>query len=168
MGLLQTNVVEKALRTEWVIALLKKIVPPLDKFLLRLSRGWLSTAMQSMTLLETTGAKSGLKREIVTLCMAQGSDILLVGSNWGRDNNPAWLLNLRAHPRPTVLFRGYRGPMHARELIGPEREAAWARLIVFNPQYARYQSWTERVLPVVRLERPIRCSSPFQGRPESE
>jgi deazaflavin-dependent oxidoreductase (nitroreductase family) len=152
MGLLQTNLVENALRTTWVIALLKKIVPPLDKLLMRISRGWLSVAMQSMVLLETTGAKSGLKREIVTLCMAEDNAILLVGSNWGQDKNPAWLLNLRAHPRPEVLFRGYKGPMDARELSGLEREAAWARLIVFNPQYARYQSWTERVLPVVRLE----------------
>ena len=153
MGLLQTSLVEKALRAKWVIAVLKAIVPPLDKFLLRLTRGWINTAMQSVTLLETTGVKSGLKREIVTLWMADGSDILLVASNWGQDKHPAWLLNLRAHPMPQVTFRGYKGPMRARELSGEERAAAWARLIVFNPQYARYQCWTERLLPVVKLER---------------
>ncbi|MEH6584306.1 MAG: nitroreductase family deazaflavin-dependent oxidoreductase, partial [Halioglobus sp.] len=153
MGLLQTNLVEKALRSPWVITLLKRIVPPLDKFLLRFSRGWVSTAMQSIAMIECTGAKSGLKREIVTLCMADGKDILLVGSNWGLDRHPAWLINLRAYPIAKVTFRGYRGPMRARELSGDERAEAWARLIVVNPQYARYQTWTDRVLPVVRLQR---------------
>lgn len=153
MGLLQTNIVAKALSANWVVATLKRIVPPLDKFLLRLSRGWVSTAMQSVTLIETIGAKSGLKREFVTLCMADGSDILVVASNWGQERHPAWFLNLCAHPHPRVTFRGFRGPMLARELAGEERVEAWSRLIEFNPQYARYQASTERVLPVMRLER---------------
>lgn len=153
MGLLQTRLVGRALQARWVVALLKAIVPPLDKFLLRISRGWVNTAMQSVALVETTGVKSGLKREIATLCMADDSDILLVASNWGQDKHPAWLLNIRANPEPRVTFRGYKGPWRARELSGEERATAWTRLVVFNPQYAHYQSQTRRVLPVLRLER---------------
>lgn len=153
MGLLQTSLVLRALQVKWVVSLLKAVVPPLDKFLLRVSRGWVNTAMQSVALVETTGVKSGLKREIATLCMADGSDILLVASNWGQDKHPAWLFNIRAHPSPLVTFRGYKGPMKARELSGEERADAWSRLIVFNPQYAHYQSQTQRVLPVLRLKR---------------
>ena len=52
------------------------------------SRGWINTAMQSLVLVETIGAKSAQKREIVTLCMPDDEQLLLVGSNWGRDHPP--------------------------------------------------------------------------------
>ena len=153
MGLLQTNLVKNALNQPKVIAFLKRVIPPLDKFLLRISRGWLNTAMQAVVLLETTGAKSGQRREIATLCMPEGHDLVLVGSNWGLERDPAWAYNLRANPNPKVRFRGYIGEMQARELAGQERALTWEKLVEFNPQYAQYQLGTQRVLPVFLLSR---------------
>ena len=153
MGLFQTRLFERALQQPWLISLLKRIVPPLDKLLLKLSRGWVSTAMQSIVLVRVTGAKSGTQREIVTLCMPDGESIVLVGSNWGGDKHPAWVHNLRVNPLAHVIFRGYSGLVLARELAGEERDSYWQRLVSFNPQYARYQSGTSRVLPVMLLER---------------
>ena len=153
MGLLQTNLVERALSQPSVIKWLKRIVPPLDLFLLRTSRGWLNTAMQSVALLETTGAKSGQQREIATLCMPHAADFVLVGSNWGQDRDPAWAHNLRANPKPRVRFRGYVGEAYARELDGEERALVWQKLVEFNPQYARYQQGTQRQLPLFLLSR---------------
>jgi deazaflavin-dependent oxidoreductase (nitroreductase family) len=153
MGLLQTRLVSSALQMPWVVKLLKLIVPPLDKFLLRLSRGWVNTAMQSVVLLEVTGAKSGKRRSVATLCMPDGKDIILVGSNWGQEKHPAWLFNLRANPEAKVTYRGYRGPVHALELHGDERETMWQRLLAFNPPYGNYQASTSRQLPVIRLRR---------------
>jgi deazaflavin-dependent oxidoreductase (nitroreductase family) len=153
MALLKTDIVARGLAAPWVVKLLGWIVPPLDKFLLRISRGWLSTAMQTIVLMQTTGAKSGAKRETVTLCMPDGEEIVLVGSNWGRDRHPAWIFNLRKEPLTYIHFRGYVGPAKARELEGDERSVMWERLVTYNPQYARYASSTERVLPVVSLER---------------
>jgi hypothetical protein len=106
MGLLNTELAKRALNAPRVIALLKATVPPTDKFLMRCSRGWVNTAMQSIVLMETRGAKSGQAREIATLCMPMGDDLLLVGSNWGGEKDPAWVHNLRAQPRATIIYRG--------------------------------------------------------------
>ena len=151
MALLKTRFAARALQQGWLIRLLKWLVPPLDRFLLRISRGWINTAMQTIVLMETTGARSGARRETVTLCLPDGDDLLLVGSNWGLPQHPAWVFNLRAHPQARVVFRGYRGLVSASEVRGAERAAAWAKLVDYNPQYAVYAGQTERELPVVRL-----------------
>ncbi|MBT4521067.1 MAG: nitroreductase family deazaflavin-dependent oxidoreductase [Halieaceae bacterium] len=153
VGLLNTPLVERALKAPWVIKLLGRVIPPLDRLLLRISRGWISTAMQTIVLMETTGAKSGLRRETVTLCMRDGDNIVLVGSNWGLPAHPAWVFNLRANPETLVRFRGYVGSMRAREINGSERADMWSRLVHHNPQYQRYAEGTERELPVLLLER---------------
>ncbi len=160
MGLMHTDLAERALRAPWVIKLLNWLVPPLDKFMLRLSRGWLSTAMQTIVLMETTGARSGARRETVTMCMPDGNNIVLVGSNWGLERHPAWVFNLRANPAVQIKFRGYVGPMQARELEGEERAAMWSRLVEYNPPYAKYAINTDRLLPVVLLERTSRGQTP--------
>lgn len=137
----------------WLVALLKATIPPLDRFLLKISRGYLNTGFQSVALVLTTGARSGKPREVPILCMPLDSDIVLVGSNWGKPGHPGWVHNLRADPRARVIYRGYRGPMLARELEGDERRATWEQLVLFNPQYAVYQDGVARRLPILRLSR---------------
>lgn len=153
MALLKTDLVRKALASKRAIVILKATVPPLDKFLLLLSRGWVNTAMQCVALVETVGAKSTLPRKITTLCMPVELGIALVGSNWGQDKAPAWVHNLRANPSAKVWFRGFVGKMTARELHAQEREDVWVRLVEVNPQYQRYQDSCKRVLPVILLTR---------------
>ncbi|NQX87524.1 MAG: nitroreductase family deazaflavin-dependent oxidoreductase [Halioglobus sp.] len=155
MELLRTDIVRQALSSRLATRLLKKTIPPLDKTLLRMSRGWINTGMQPVVLLRTHGAKSGLSRDIATLCMPVGRDLVLVGSNWGQEYDPAWVLNLRTTPEACVTFRGYVGRVHARELSGRERSVMWQRLTRFNPQYERYQDLCSRRLPVILLERPV-------------
>ena len=154
MGLLQTSLFRNALASPTVVAILKKIVPPLDRFLLRISRGYLNTALQPVALVSTTGAKSGRRRDIALICMPVDNGLVVVGSNWGGDRDPAWIHNLRAHPKVRVAFRGYVGPVAAREVEGGEREALWPRLVAFNPQFETYQAGTSRRLPVMLLEKP--------------
>ena len=154
MSLLQTKLARVALESRFVVSLLKVIVPPLDRFLLTVSRGWLNTALQPVLLLRTVGAKSGMTRKTATLCMPQGRDLVVVGSNWGQEKNPAWVHNLRANPGARVVFRGYAGPVTATELAGAERDEVWQTLIEFNPLYERYQAGTSRKIPVIRLRRP--------------
>ena len=153
MSLLQTDFVMRVLRLPRLVALLKVIVPPLDKLLLRLSRGWINTAMQTVVLLETVGARSGQRRPIATLCMPVDDGVILVGSNWGLSRHPAWVFNLRANPVPRMTFRGYRGPVIAAELSGQERTKMWARLVEYNPHYQYYQDNTTRQLPIFKLRR---------------
>lgn len=89
MGLLNTDLLRNALSHPRVVTLLKAIVPRLDRFLLKISRGWINTGMQSVALLRTTGACSGVIREVPTLCMPCDGGIVLVGSNPGQARDPA-------------------------------------------------------------------------------
>ena len=156
MQLMQSDLLKRALASNHVVNLLKRTVPPMDRVLLRLTRGWLNTGFQSVVLLETRGARTGKTRSIATLCMPRGTDLVLVGSNWGQDSDPAWVHNLRRNTDCKATFRGFSGPMVARELDGAEREAMWEHLVRANPQYQRYQDGTERRLPVLLLSRKER------------
>jgi len=154
MELIRTNLVRQALDSDLVVSLLKGTVPRLDKALLRGSRGWLNTGLQTVVLLRTTGAKSGVEREIATLCMPVGRDLVLVGSNWGQDRDPAWIHNLRAHSTAHITYRGFSGEVEGRELKGRERSSMWQHLVHYNPQYGVYQNNTQRRLPVFLMHRP--------------
>jgi deazaflavin-dependent oxidoreductase (nitroreductase family) len=48
--------------------------------------------------LVTTGAKSGQPREVQLNCFRDGSDPILIASNYGGPKHPQWYHNLKAHP----------------------------------------------------------------------
>ncbi len=64
---------------------------------------------------------------------------------------PAWVHNLRAAGTATVRVRGREARVRPIELAGPERAAAWARVLTTRPNYAHYEARTERRIPVYRL-----------------
>ncbi|WP_285479912.1 nitroreductase family deazaflavin-dependent oxidoreductase [Amycolatopsis sp. NBRC 101858] len=106
--------------------------------------------------LTTTGRKSGLPRSTNLLYFPHGDDLVLTASNWGRPNDPAWALNLRANPRAEVAIGGRAAEVAARELTGEEYAAMWAELLEFWPGYAMEQEEAGRPLPVFVLKRPAR------------
>ena len=153
METLLDGIIKKTLASETMTKLLMNTIPKADLFLMKRSRGWINTAMQSLVLVETIGAKSAQKREIVTLCMPDDEQLLLVGSNWGRDQPPAWYFNLKAHPTVKVTFKGFCGLMNAREITADQRDRLWSKLVAYNPQYAHYQQQCSRLLPIIQLSR---------------
>jgi F420H(2)-dependent quinone reductase len=130
------------------------VLPAIDRPLLKLSRGRLSTGMgQTYVLLHARGAKSGIERTTPLLGTKSGDAILLVASKAGAARHPAWFHNVRAHPDVTVTVRGERRPMRARVAEGEERERLWAVVCDHYSGYAAYQARTGgRVIPVVLLE----------------
>jgi deazaflavin-dependent oxidoreductase (nitroreductase family) len=130
------------------------VLPALDRPLLRLSRGRLSTGMgQTYVLLHARGAKSGIERTTPLLGTKSGDAILLVASKAGAPRHPAWFHNLRANPDVAVTVNGERRPMRARVAEGEERERLWGVVCDHYSGYAAYQSRTGgRVIPVVVLE----------------
>ncbi|MCR6482154.1 nitroreductase family deazaflavin-dependent oxidoreductase [Amycolatopsis sp. OK19-0408] len=106
--------------------------------------------------LTTTGRKSGLARSTNLLYFPHGGDFVLTASNWGRPNDPAWALNLRANPKAEVAFAGRPVEVVARELTGDEYMAMWAELLEFWPGYAMEQQEAARPLPVFVLCRADR------------
>jgi deazaflavin-dependent oxidoreductase (nitroreductase family) len=125
-----------------------------DPPLLRWSKGRLSFSPGvPVLLLETTGAKSGHKRETPLVYVADGERVVLIASNGGLPNNPAWLYNLRAHPRVRATLRGGTHDYAAREAEGEERERLWQKALAVNPGYALYQEKAaSRRIPVVVLD----------------
>lgn len=105
-----------------------------------------------LCLLTTTGRKSGLSRTSPLIFLADGARVVLVASQGGLPTHPMWFLNLRANPEVHVQIRAEKRPMRARVADDAERTRLWPRLIAHNPRWARYQSWTDRVIPVVICE----------------
>jgi deazaflavin-dependent oxidoreductase (nitroreductase family) len=77
--------------------------------------------------------------------------MVVVGSNGGRPNPPAWLLNVQANPGVGVDVRGRRIKARARVLEGAERDAMWEELYDFYTGYKHYQTLTDRRIEVVAL-----------------
>jgi deazaflavin-dependent oxidoreductase (nitroreductase family) len=113
------------------------------------------SGMGPILLLTTTGRRSGEPRTTPLLYMPDGVDFVVVGSNGGRDQPPAWLLNLEAGPAAAVQVRRHRFPATAEVLRGRAKAALWTRLTGHYDGWAHYQTLTHRDIPVVRL-RPAR------------
>jgi deazaflavin-dependent oxidoreductase (nitroreductase family) len=125
--------------------------------LLRVSRGRLGGRLGRLRflVLHHVGARTGADRQDTLLYRAHGEDIVIVASKGGGVRNPAWLHNLRAHPDVLVDLPGGGPPVavRAREVDGPEREELWRFMVAMWPFYATYQRNTDRLIPVVVLER---------------
>jgi deazaflavin-dependent oxidoreductase (nitroreductase family) len=125
-----------------------------DRHLLAVSRGRLSLALGApVGLLQTTGARTGQTRRAPLLYLRDGDDIVLIASNGGRRQHPAWVHNLRHDPEVWFLcadhgWRRYR----ARIESGPRRSERWAQALDLYAGYRSYQRRTHgREIPVVVL-----------------
>ena len=63
-----------------------------------------------------------------------------------------WFLNVQANPDVAVVIGRQRREMRAHVADEAERAVLWPRLVDLYADYASYQSWTDRVIPVVVLE----------------
>jgi deazaflavin-dependent oxidoreductase (nitroreductase family) len=105
-------------------------------------------------LLTTRGRKTGKLRTAPLLYLEDGDRVVLVGSQGGQQRHPLWYRNLLADPRATIQILGTVREMRARTATADERAVLWPRLVALYPDFDRYQSWTERVSPVVVCEPP--------------
>lgn len=103
-------------------------------------------------LLTTTGAKSGQLRTVPLLFLADGPNVVLVASQGGLPTNPQWLRNVQADPNVTIQVRNDVRKMTARVAGAQEREVLWSRLVDLYADFASYQTWTDREIPVVICE----------------
>ena len=103
--------------------------------------------------LSTVGAKSGQRRTAVVMPFPEGDDAwLIVASKNGAATHPAWLYNLAAHPdQIEVEIQGRKAAVTAETLAGDERAAAWERITSERPNFASYETKTDRRIPVIRL-----------------
>lgn len=105
-------------------------------------------------LLTTTGKKTGVARRVPLPYFRDGSRYLLVGSFGGSPTNPAWVANLSANPHVSVQCGRLRWDTRALVAEGEERERLWSGITYDFPRYAKYQTKTERRIPVIVLNGP--------------
>jgi deazaflavin-dependent oxidoreductase (nitroreductase family) len=129
------------------------IMPPLERVMKRLTGGrvQLSGLGVPTLVLHAIGAKSGLERDIVLMYCPDGAEMLVTGSNFARDQHPAWTANLLAHPDVAVSRSGRRLDVRATLLDDAEREATWPKLERNWPGYRQYEVTAGRTLRVFRL-----------------
>lgn len=103
-------------------------------------------------LLTTKGRKTGRPRTQPLLYMPDGDRVVIVASQGGLPKDPLWYLNLCADPHVTVQVRRDVRRMRARTASQDERAALWPRLVAVYADFDKYQSWTDREIPVVVCE----------------
>jgi deazaflavin-dependent oxidoreductase (nitroreductase family) len=106
-----------------------------------------------MLLLTTTGAKSGKERTTPLAYLRDGDRTVIFASKAGADTNPDWFHNLRANPRVTVEQGTETYDADAVILDGAERDRLFDLQKQAMPGFAEYEAKTDRVIPVIVLER---------------
>lgn len=103
-------------------------------------------------LLTTTGRASGKARQLPLLYVEDGANLVVVASNGGADEHPAWFKNLLANPAAMAKTRTGERAVTARVADDAERERLWARLDAMYPSYKDYRAKTDRRIEIVILE----------------
>jgi deazaflavin-dependent oxidoreductase (nitroreductase family) len=128
----------------------------LDKMIFKLTGGRQTVASAVFGLpsiiLTTTGAKSGQKRNTPLVGIADGKNFIVIASNWGKKNHPAWYYNITANPEVEVGLNGVTKPYKARRVEGEEREQCWAKATKVYPGYNAYKQRAGRNIGVFVLE----------------
>jgi deazaflavin-dependent oxidoreductase (nitroreductase family) len=106
-----------------------------------------------ITLLHTTGAKSGQERVFPVMYQEVGDDIAVFASKAGAPTNPDWYHNVKANPSFEVEVGAEKFTVSAREATGDERDRIWEKQKSTFPQFAEYEENTDRQIPVLVLSR---------------
>jgi deazaflavin-dependent oxidoreductase (nitroreductase family) len=125
----------------------------IDPFLLRLTGGRAGfSLLLPSALLETTGAKSGLRRANGVIYFHDGGDPIVIASKLGLPHHPAWFHNLRKNPQVRLGGQAFHAEVVAD---AAERERLWALADRVFPPFADYRARAAaagRTIPIVRLK----------------
>lgn len=128
----------------------------MDKAFLRLTGGKFSVAQilgWPIVQITTLGAKTNQPRTMPLVGVIDNDKIALIASSFGREHNPGWYYNLKAHPECDVLFRGRTGKYIARETQGDEYSYYWKMAVSYYEGYEKYKERAaHRHIPIMVLE----------------
>lgn len=110
---------------------------------------------RNLVLIHHIGAKTGAERVAPARALRDDPDSWLVAaSKGGAPENPAWYHNLLAHPDVRIETPDDGTvAVHAEELHGAARDAAWERFKEASPGFRDYEQKTSRIIPVLVLRR---------------
>lgn len=107
-------------------------------------------------LLTTVGAKTGKLRKTPLMRVEHDGQYAIVASLGGAPKNPVWYHNVVKNPRVELQDGTVTGDYDAREVFGDEKAIWWQRAVAVWPDYASYQTKTDRQIPVFVLT-PVRA-----------
>jgi deazaflavin-dependent oxidoreductase (nitroreductase family) len=118
------------------------------------SGGTEGTTMRGMPVIVITsrGAKSGKLRKTPLMRVEHEGSYVAVASKGGAPDNPVWYYNLVAEPHVELQDGPVKRDMTARLVTGEERSIWWERAVAAFPDYAEYQTKTDREIPVFVVE----------------
>lgn len=104
-----------------------------------------------VVVLTMRGVHSGKTRKVPLMRVEHNGEYLAVGSKGGAPTDPLWVHNLRADQSITLQDGPDVRKVKVRELDGDERAVWWNRAVAAFPNYADYQTRTDRLIPVFLL-----------------
>jgi deazaflavin-dependent oxidoreductase (nitroreductase family) len=102
--------------------------------------------------LTSVGAKTGKLRKTPLMRVEHDGVYAVVASLGGAPKHPVWYYNLKKNPKVELQDRATKRHYVAREVTGDEKEVWWERAVDTWPDYAKYQTKTDRQIPVFVLE----------------
>jgi len=104
-----------------------------------------------VVVLTSKGAKTGNLRKTPLMRVEHDGEYAVVASLGGAPKHPVWYYNLVQHPQVELQDGTVRRDMTAREVTGDEKSVWWERCVAAYPDYADYQTKTDRPIPVFVL-----------------
>jgi deazaflavin-dependent oxidoreductase (nitroreductase family) len=102
--------------------------------------------------LTSVGARSGKLRKTALMRVEHDGTYAVVASLGGNPKHPVWYYNLKKDPHVELQDGPTKRDYIAREVGGDERSRWWERAVATWPDYERYQTKTEREIPVFVLD----------------
>ncbi|MBF6475750.1 MULTISPECIES: nitroreductase family deazaflavin-dependent oxidoreductase [Nocardia] len=102
-------------------------------------------------LLTTKGAKTGKLRKTPLMRVEHDGEYAVVASLGGAPKHPVWYYNIKAEPHVELRDGTVTKDYTAREVFGEEKAQWWDRAVQVWPDYANYQTKTDRQIPVFVL-----------------
>jgi F420H(2)-dependent quinone reductase len=130
----------------WVVA---RVLPPLDARFAGRRRSVTSLGTGfPLCYLTTTGRRTGERRTVPLLYVADGDRVVLFASNWGKPSHPSWALNLDATPAARISVGGVPREMRARRATAEEEPGYWSQA---QSVYAGYEGYRRRAGREIRV-----------------
>ena len=102
--------------------------------------------------LTSVGAKTGKLRKTPLMRVEHDGTYAVVASLGGAPEHPVWYHNLKAHSLVELQDGATKRDYTAREVFDDEKTIWWGRAVDTWPDYAKYQTKTDRQIPVFVLE----------------
>ena len=102
--------------------------------------------------LTTTGRRTGQERSVILGYIEDGPNLVTMAMNGWADGEPAWWLNLQAHPVASVGLADGTRTVRGRAAEGEERSRLWARWREMDAKLDGYAALRSGETAVVILE----------------